>query len=388
MRLRTSDPERPGWQRVRHGRGFRYLDEAGWPLPAADRARVRALVIPPAWRDVWICPWPNGHLQAVGTDAAGRRQYLYHEEYRARQERAKHTHVREVAEALPRLRKAVEQDLTRRGLCRERVLACAARLLDLGFLRVGGERYQRDNDSYGLSTLRREHVRLARGRLVLDFSGKAGKRITLDVADESVRRVVRALLRRNGGGDRLFAYWEGRTWHDLRADELNAYLRERSGTEMSAKDFRTWHATVLAAVALAVSEQAGRDSVTARRRAVRRAVCEVADYLGNTPAVCRTSYIAPRVLERYAEGETVSAALGRLGEHGEFGHPATQGAVERAVLDLLDGEGAHTKSVREGAARTGATPAATTRSGSARTRTGSARAGAARKASRSARPGG
>ncbi|MET9954090.1 DNA topoisomerase IB [Streptomyces sp. NPDC006339] len=345
MRLRTSDPERPGWRRIRHGRGFRYVDQEGRPLPAADRERVRALVIPPAWRDVWICPWPNGHLQAVGTDAAGRRQYLYHEEFRARQERAKHAHVREVAAALPRLRQAVGEDLARRGLCRERVLACAARLLDLGFLRVGGDRYQRDNDSYGLTTLRREHVRWARGRVVFDFPGKAGRQITIDVADESALRVLRALLRRRGGGDRLFAYWQGRAWHDLRADELNAYLRDRSGVDMSAKDFRTWHATVLAAVALAVSEQAGRDSVTARRRAVRRAVCEVAEYLGNTPAVCRTSYIAPRVIERYAAGETVAAALDGLGKDVAFGRPATQGAIERAVLELLDED----RSARRGA---------------------------------------
>ncbi|MER7521072.1 DNA topoisomerase IB [Streptomyces sp. NPDC126499] len=338
MRLRTSDPERPGWRRIRHGRGFRYVDEEGRALSPADRDRVRALVIPPAWRDVWICPWPNGHLQAVGTDAAGRRQYLYHEEFRARRERAKHAHVREAAAALPRLREAVEKDLAGRGLCRERVLACAARLLDLGFLRVGGDRYQRDNDSYGLTTLRREHARVTRGRVLFDFTGKAGHRFTFDVADDSVLRVVRALLRRRGGGDRLFAYWQGRAWHDVHADELNAYLRDRSGVDISAKDFRTWHATVLAAVALAVSEQAGRDSLTARRRAVRRAVGEVADYLGNTPAVCRTSYIAPRVIERYADGETVAPALGRLGEDGADGRPATHGAVERAVLDLLDEE--------------------------------------------------
>lgn len=336
MRLRTSDPERPGWRRIRHGRGFRYLDETGKPLSPADRARARDLVIPPAWRDVWICPWPHGHLQAVGTDAAGRRQYLYHKEFRARQERAKHAHVRTAAAALPRLRRAVRNDLDLRGLCRDRVLACAARLLDLGFVRVGGDRYQRDNDSYGLTTLLRDHVRCTRGRVTFDYPGKSGRQITVEVLDDPACRVVRALLRRAGDGHRLFAYWQGRAWHDVHAQELNAYLRKRTGVEISAKDFRTWHATVLAAVALAVSEEAGRKSVTARRKAVRRAVCEVAAYLGNTPTVCRTSYIAPRVLERYADGETIAPALKRLGEHGEFGHPATQGAIERAVLDLLD----------------------------------------------------
>ncbi|MFF5425271.1 MULTISPECIES: DNA topoisomerase IB [unclassified Streptomyces] len=339
MRLRTSDPERPGWRRVRHGRGFRLLDETGRPLGPAGKERVRALAIPPAWRDVWICPWPNGHLQAIGTDAAGRRQYLYHPEFRARQERAKHAHVREAAAALPRLRRAVEEDLARRGLCRERVLACAARLLDLGFFRVGGDRYRRDNESYGLTTLLREHVRCSRDEIAFAYPGKSGNYITASVVDEDVCRVVRSLLRRRGGGDQVFAYWEGRAWHEVRAGELNGYLREKAGVELSAKDFRTWHATVLAAVALAVSERAGRESVTARRRAVVRAVREVASYLGNTPAVCRASYIAPAVLERYAEGVTIAPVLERLGEHGVFGQPATQGAIERAVLDLLDGNG-------------------------------------------------
>ncbi|MFF1508663.1 DNA topoisomerase IB [Streptomyces sp. NPDC058326] len=336
MRLRTSDASRPGWRRVRHGRGFRYLDAQNRPLPAADRARVRALAIPPAWRDVWICPWPNGHVQAVGTDDAGRRQYLYHEEFRARQERAKHEHVHEVAAALPRLRKAVEHDLARRGLCEERVLACAARLLDLGFFRVGGDRYRRGNGSYGLTTLRRDQVHCSGGRVVFDYPGKSGKQVTADLADRSVHRVVQALLRRGDDSPWLFAYWQGGAWHQVHAEALNTYLRNRSGADISAKDFRTWHATVLAAVALAVSEEAGAESVTARRKAVRRAVREVSEYLGNTPAVCRGSYIAPRVIERYGEGVTVAPVLERLGEHGVFGHPATQGAVERAVLDLLD----------------------------------------------------
>ncbi|MFD0368088.1 DNA topoisomerase IB [Streptomyces sp. NPDC059071] len=335
MRLRTSDPARPGWRRLRHGRGFRYLDAQGRPLGPEEKARVLALTIPPAWNDVWICPWPNGHIQAVGTDAAGRRQYLYHEEFRARQERAKHAHVQTVAAALPRLRQAVKRDLARRGLCEERVLACAARLLDLGFFRIGGDSYQRDNESYGLTTLLRSQVHCSRGEVSFDYPGKSGQQVTGSLVDEAVYRVVRSLLRRSGDSPRLFAYWQGGAWHDVHADALNAYLRDRSGVDISAKDFRTWHGTVLAAVALAVSEEAGAESATARRKAVRRAVCEVSDYLGNTAAVCRGSYIAPRVIERYDAGVTVAPALERLGEHGVFGHPATQGAVERAVLDLL-----------------------------------------------------
>ncbi|MGW0465468.1 DNA topoisomerase IB [Streptomyces sp. NPDC003027] len=336
MRLRTSDPSRPGWRRVRHGRGFRYLDADGRPLSDEAKERVKALVIPPAWEDVWVCPWPNGHIQATGTDAAGRRQYLYHEAFRRRQEETKHAHVREVARSLPRLREGIAADLARKGLCRERVLACAARLLDLGFFRVGGEGYRRDNDSYGLTTLRREHARCARGEVFLSYPAKSGRQQTHALADAPTCEVLRALLRRRGGGDHLFAYWESGAWHDVRADELNAYLRERSGSDITAKDFRTWHATVLAAVALAVSEPAARESRTARAKAVSRAVREVSGYLGNTPAVCRNSYIAPAVVERYEDGVTVAAALDRLGEDGVFGRPATQGAVERAVLRLLD----------------------------------------------------
>ncbi|MFF9193639.1 DNA topoisomerase IB [Streptomyces sp. NPDC014779] len=344
MRLRTSDPSGPGWRRVRHGRGFRYLDEDGRPLPEDDRERVRALAIPPAWRDVWICPWPNGHLQAVGTDAAGRRQYLYHEEFRARRELAKHAHVREAAEALPRLRRAVARDLAGRGCSRRRVLACAARLLDLGLFRVGDERYRRENDSYGLTTLLREHVTVGRGRVVFHYPAKAGREITVVVTDPAARAAVRALLHRDGGGERLFAYWEGRAWHDVHADELNAYLQERSGLDLTAKDFRTWHATVLAAVALAAPERTGLRSATARRRAVGHAVREVAESLGNTPAVCRGSYVSPRVLERYEEGVTIAPALRRLGPKPAPGSPAHQRCVERAVLDLLDGEGAERRS--------------------------------------------
>ncbi|MER7759649.1 DNA topoisomerase IB [Streptomyces sp. NPDC097619] len=334
-RLRTSDPARPGWRRVRHGRGFRYLDAEGRRLPEADRERIRALVIPPAWQDVWICPWPNGHVQAVGTDAAGRRQYLYHPEFRARQDAAKHEHVRRVARSLPRLREAVARDLTGRGLTRPRVLACLTRLLDLGFLRIGGESYARDNGSFGLTTLLREHVTCRRGEIRLHYPAKSGKEVERSFVDAEAYAVVRALLRRRDDGPRLFAYWEHRAWHEVRADALNAYLRDRSGQDVTAKDFRTWYATVLAAVALAVSTRTG-DTDRARDKAVARAVREVSEYLGNTPAVCRSSYIHPRVIERYAQGRTIARALGELGEDGAFGRPATQGPVERAVLHLLD----------------------------------------------------
>ncbi|MFF5701466.1 DNA topoisomerase IB [Streptomyces sp. NPDC012794] len=335
MRLRTSDPHAPGWRRVRHGRGFRYLDTHGRPLPEADVERVRALVIPPAWREVWICPWRNGHIQAVGTDAAGRRQYLYHPRFREQQDAAKHEHVQRVARGLPRLREEVTRDLAGRGLSRVRVLACMTRLLDLGFLRIGGERYARENGSYGLTTLLREHAVCRAGEIRLHFPAKSGRTVDRTLVDAQAHAVVRALLRRKDPGPRLFAYWERGAWHEVHAEDLNAYLRERAREDVTAKDFRTWYATVLAAVALAVSEATSDASRARRGKVVARAVREVSEYLGNTPAVCRASYIAPRVIELYEEGETVAASLGELGEDGLFGRPATHGAVEQAVLDLL-----------------------------------------------------
>ncbi len=335
VRLRTSDPRVPGWRRVPHGRGFRYLDNTGQALSAADRERVCALVIPPAWRDVWVCPWPNGHIQAVGTDAAGRRQYLYHPYFREQQDVAKHEHVQRVARSLPRLREHVTRDLAGRGLTRLRVLACLTRLLDLGFLRIGGERYARDNGSFGLTTLLREHASCHSGEIRLHFPAKSGKEVERSLVDEQAHTVIRALLGRRDDGERLFSYWEHGAWHEVHAEDLNSYLKDRSGRDVTAKDFRTWYATVLAAVALAVSETTADASRARRGKVVARAVREVSDYLGNTPAVCRASYIHPRVIELYEEGETIAAALGELGENGTFGEPATHGRVERAVLQLL-----------------------------------------------------
>ncbi|MFD5711940.1 DNA topoisomerase IB [Streptomyces pharetrae] len=339
MRLRTSSWEQPGFTRVRHGRGFRYLDTRGKPLTDPRQlARVRALTIPPAWRDVWICPWSNGHLQAVGTDDAGRRQYLYHEEFRAQQDQAKHEHVRQVAAVLPELRARVTADLSGRGLSRARVTACAVRLLDLGFFRIGSDRHTRENETYGLTTMLREHVRCGRGEIAFNYPAKGGIELVRALVDEQAHAVVHALLRRpRRGGERLLAFWEGRAWHDLRGDDLNEALRRLSGTEITAKDFRTWHATVLAAVAVAVTAEAARATPASRRRQVARAVREVSHYLGNTPAVCRASYIDPRVFELFEQGRTIAPTLTRLGEHGAFGRPATQGAVEAAVLDLLTG---------------------------------------------------
>ncbi|WP_432842522.1 DNA topoisomerase IB [Dactylosporangium sp. CA-092794] len=307
MRLRRSRLDKPGYGRRRAGRGFAYLSTDGRPLrDAASVERITALVVPPAWRDVWISPDERGHIQATGVDAAGRKQYLYHPAWRERRDRAKFAHAREVAERLPGLRERLRHDLTHgRGLRRERVLAALVRLLDLGMFRVGGARSaDRDEDpSYGLSTLRPDHVQARGGCVLLGFTGKSGVEQSYTVEDGEVCTVLRDLRRRRSGEDRLFAYWEAdrRRWHEVDAAEINDYLREVSGKPMTAKDFRTWHGTVQAAVAL--EEIGPQPTKTKRRRAVAHAMREVADRLGNTPAVARASYVDPRIVEAYEEGE-------------------------------------------------------------------------------------
>jgi DNA topoisomerase I len=336
VRTRRVDCSGPGLRRVRRGRGFSYLGVDGEPVrDPAVLARIRALVIPPAWRDVWICPIANGHLQAVGTDTAGRRQYLYHEAWRTRRDQEKFDHMLAFARALPRLRELATAHLAGEGLTRERVLACATRLLDRGFFRMGSEGYAEQNQTYGLATIRKRHVRLDGDVVAFDYATKGGKRRLQSVLDPDVREVVAALLRRRGGGLELLAYRRGRAWVDVRSEDVNAFIKEQTGGDFTAKDFRTWTATVLAAVALASSFPVAR-SRTARTRAIRRAVDEVAQYLGNTPAVCRASYIDPRVFDRYRSGLTVAGALEQLGQVETPGEPAHQGGVEAAVLDLIE----------------------------------------------------
>jgi DNA topoisomerase IB len=335
--LVRADPAGPGIGRRRCGRGFRYLAPDGTPLTDTRAlARIKALVIPPAWRDVWICPHPSGHIQAVGTDAAGRRQYLYHELWRERRDQEKFDRVLEFGRALPRLRAVVERDLRGRGLSRERVLAAAVRLIDLGFFRPGGEEYAAENGSFGLATIRREHVTCGKGELTFEYTGKSGRHREQAVADDAVCSVVRSLKRRRGAGrDDLLVFRNGTRWHDVTAADINGYLRDASGGDFTAKDFRTWHATVLAAVGLAVSEHAAAQSAAARKRAVARVVQEVAGYLGNTPAVARASYIDPRVIARYEDGATIAPVLEALGKGQEYGDVATNGHAEQAVLKLL-----------------------------------------------------
>jgi len=327
-----------GIRRQRCGRGFRYFAADGTPLTDAGAlARIKALVIPPAWEDVWISPLPEGHIQAVGTDAAGRRQYRYHDLWREQRDREKHDRVLDFGRALPHVRSVVERHLQEPELSRSRVLAAAVRLIDLGFFRPGGEEYAAENGTFGLATIRKQHVTCHRGEITFEYTGKSSKHREHSVADEHVCGVVTKLKRRRGGPeDELLAYRSGKRWHDVSAADINEYLREVAGGDFSAKDFRTWHATVLAAVGLAVSESAA-ETESARKRAVARVVQEVAGYLGNTPAVARASYIDPRVIGLYERGITIAPALTDLGKGREFGDVATRGHAERAVLKLLTG---------------------------------------------------
>ena len=334
-RLKRVNCSGPGLGRRRRGKGFVYVDAAGNPVTdEAVVSRVEALVLPPAWEDVWICPIANGHIQATGVDARGRRQYRYHDSWRVMRDLQKHERILDFAAVLPDARAKVLDELGDKGLTRRRVLGCAVRLLDLGFFRVGSEQYAEENQTYGLATIRKEHVTVSRGGVItFDYIAKSGKHRVQAIADEQVVQVVSALKRRRGGGDELLAWREGDRWVDVKSHDVNEHLREVTGGDYTAKDFRTWNATVFARSGWRCPPR--RVSPTARKRAVTRVVKEVAQYLGNTPAVCRASYIDPRIIDLYEHGVTVADELPDLGMDTVFGQPAVQGALEAAVLRML-----------------------------------------------------
>jgi DNA topoisomerase I len=333
-RLRRSDCSAPGITRRRRGRSFEYLDPAGERIDDSEvLQRIDALTIPPAWREVWICMDAQGHLQATGLDAAGRKQYLYHERWRAHRDRLKFDSMTAFGRALRPLRRRVARDLAGAELDRSRVLACATRLLDLGFFRVGSEDYVEQNNSYGLATMLKRHVSIAGETVVFDYPAKSGRRRVQAIADGDVREVVGALKARRAGGSQLLVYRADRRWEDVRSEDINDYVKEAARSDFSAKDFRTWNATVLAAVALADHDPAA--TKTARERAVKSAVKAVAAYLGNTPAVCRASYIDPRVIDHYHAGATIAPALGRIARAPDLADARVRARVEAAVLDLL-----------------------------------------------------
>ncbi len=341
-RLRRSNCAAPGIARRRRGRGFEYVDPDGRRVEDPEvLERISELVVPPAWREVWVCMDPRGHLQATGIDAAGRKQYLYHARWRTHRDRRKFDSMVAFGAALPRVRRRVARDLRLPDgggrvevahLTEGRVLALAVRLLDVGFFRIGSEDYAERNESYGLTTMLREHVTVGRREVIFDFPAKSGQRRVQAIADPQALAMLAALKRRRAGAQ-LLAYRAASGWRELTAEEVNSYLKLSSGGAFTAKDFRTWNATVLAAVALAGAEGTKRGRA-AREREVKRAIETVAAYLGNTPAVCRASYVDPRVIDRFHAGVTISEAIGRAGP--DLARPRVRARVERAVLELLE----------------------------------------------------
>ena len=332
MRLRRSTVGGPGFRRVRRGRGFCYVDSDRNAVDDPEvLARIDALVIPPAWKNVWICHYPNGHIQAVGTDAAGRKQYLYHAQWQAERAEEKYDRTLSMAKRLPDWRLRVLDDLKGRGLHRERVLAVAHQLLDVGYFRAGGEEYAQENGSFGLATLRREHVRMHGGAVEFDYPAKSGVRRTITLEDPMLVRAVRSLLRADTRCPRLLVYRNSDGWAEIRADDINSRFRAVVGDEFSIKDLRTWHGTVLAAEAFSYASEP--TSKTARRRAEAAVMKAVAEELGNTPAVTRGSYVDPRVVRAYEDRVTIAPALRRAER--ERSAATRQQIIERATVRMI-----------------------------------------------------
>ena len=296
--LTRSDPRSPGITRERSREGFRYRDPSGAEVTQREALqRIAALTIPPAWTNVWISPDPLGHIQATGVDSRGRTQYRYHQRWREQRDAQKFGHMLRFASVLPVLRAATVEDLARGGLDRDRVAASAVRLIDLGLFRIGGEKYAELDHHYGATTLEKRHVRVTHDGMVFDYIAKEGKRRAITVTDGVVLPTVRALAHTDNGLDTLFSYQHNGSWRILHSHDVSNYIAERAGGHFTAKEFRTWNATVLMALALANAASSG----TARRRemVIAASIREVADWLGDTPAVARKSYIDPQLISRY-----------------------------------------------------------------------------------------
>ena len=327
--LRYTTDAKPGIRRSRHGATFRYFGADGRRLTSADElARIRALVIPPAWEQVWICPDPRGHLQATGRDARGRKQYRYHPKWRAVRDETKYDRMIGFAQALPQIRQHTARDLARPGVPREKVLAAVVQLLEKTLIRVGNDEYAKQNRSFGLTTLRDGHVDVRGGRLRFTFRGKSGIEHEIDLDDKRLARIVRAC--REIPGHELFQFYgEDGERQAVDSSDVNAYLKEISGEEFTSKDFRTWAGTVHAAALLRTLTSFG--SVTEARRNIVRAVESVAQRLGNTKAVSRKCYIHPAVLDSYADGSMVKMRIIRAASRS----PYALSDCEAAVLALL-----------------------------------------------------
>jgi DNA topoisomerase I len=326
--LRHVDDGEPGYRRIRAGKGFAYKSWSGRAVRGRRLLeRFANLAIPPAWQDVWICRHANGHIQATGRDEAGRKQYIYHPRWRSQRDREKYRRIVAFGASLPRIRARVRRDLAREGLGRERVLAAVVRLLDTSLARIGNDEYARENHSFGLTTLRKRHVRRSKGGLVLRFSGKGGRAWELEVDDPKILQVVDTCL--STPGWKLFKYFDERgRKRDVTSADVNAYLSDIAGADVTAKDFRTWAGTVLTSVALVEAERTLPDAKTKRK--IRSAIAAVADKLGNTPAICQQCYVHPEVLETAAEGAVV--------EYLEAADARGLRKAEEAVLSYLDHE--------------------------------------------------
>jgi DNA topoisomerase-1 len=331
--LRYSSDDRPGFTRRRAGLGFTYRDPAGHTIrDAAVRARIVSIAIPPAWTDVWICPWPNGHLQATGRDARGRKQYRYHPAWRDRRKADKFDRMIEFGEALPRLRRRCDADLRRRGLPRDKILAAVVRLLELTLIRVGNEAYARVNRSFGLTTLRDRHATVSGSRIRFRFRSKSGVMLETGLRDRRLASIVRRC--QDLPGQELFQYVadDGEV-HDIASEDVNDYIREAAGGEFTAKDVRTWAGTVLAFRELRGQTMGGG---RATRRNLVAAIRTTADRLGNTPAVARGSYVDPAVGEAYLEGRLASGRVrGSMPTRAKDSRSG-KGSATRAGPDLPD----------------------------------------------------
>ncbi len=304
-RLRYVRDDKPGIHRKRAGRGFYYTSSDGHTIRDKDTlARIKHLAVPPAWREVWICPYVNGHIQATGLDDRGRKQYRYHERWRATRDENKYARLMTFARVLPKIRAGVDADLKKAGLPREKVLAAIVKLMEKTAIRVGNEEYARSNKSYGLTTMKNRHATIEGAHLVFRFQGKSGVRHTIDLNDRQLARIV-AKTQDLPGQDLFEWVDEGGTPHTISSADVNAYLKEISGDDFTAKDFRTWTGTVLAAMAL--REMETFDSQAQAKRNVVAAIERVAKQLGNTPAVCRKCYVHPAVLDSYLDGTLVES---------------------------------------------------------------------------------
>ena len=330
--LRYVNDDTPGLHRVKHGRGFRYLDQRRKEIRDPKHlARINALAIPPAWTDVWICPSPDGHLQATGRDARGRKQHRYHPRWREARDETKYARMIAFARALPKIRRRVRKDLKSALLSRRQVLATVVKLLEVSLIRVGNEEYARQNRSFGLTTMRDQHVQVNGAKLRFRFRGKSKKDFDVDIEDPRLAKLVRRC--QELPGQELFQYIDDHGQRrDVKSEDVNEYLREVSGADFTAKDFRTWAGTVLAAVALREFEKF--DSQAQAKRNVVRAIETVAERLGNTPAVCRKGYVHPAIIESYLEG-TMLEALRRRAEEQLRRSLRQLRPEEAAVLGML-----------------------------------------------------